>query len=80
MNLEVVENFLNRSRKKFYYKNPLHCQVCGCDLENSDYVDEVNKLSWPTSFIHYLGDHNNPPSKFFYNYVNKAAAAIQQQQ
>lgn len=77
-NLEVVENFLSRSKMKLFYKNQITCQVCGCELENSDLVDETNRVSWPAGFIHYLGDHNNPPSKFFYNYANKAAAAIQQ--
>ena len=77
-NMEVVETFLSRSKMKMFYKNPITCQVCGCELENSDLVDETNRVSWPAGFIHYLGDHNNPPSKFFYNYANKAAAAIQQ--
>jgi len=74
--LEVVEGFLQS--KKLYYKDNIRCIVdgCGTELQNAEFVDEVNKISWPVSFIHYLGDHNNPPSKIFYNYVRRAATAI----
>lgn len=75
-NLEVVEAFLQS--KKIYYKDNIRCLVegCGAELQNAEFVDETNKISWPVSFIHYLGDHNNPPSKIFYDYVRRAATAI----
>ena len=77
-NLEVVEAFL--SNKKIFFKQTLTCCVkdCGEQLQNAEFYDETNKVAWPVSFIHYLGDHNNPPSKFFYDYVNRAADAIRQ--
>lgn len=75
-NLEVLEGFL--ANKKIFFKDGITCLVkdCGAQLQNAEFLDEVNKVAWPVSFIHYLGDHNNPPSKFFYDYVNRAAAAI----
>lgn len=75
-NLDLVENFL--ANQKIFYKSELTCLVegCGCPLQNAEFVDTTNKVAWPVSFIHYLGDHNNPPSRFFFDYVRKAATAI----
>ncbi len=77
-NLEVVEAYM--ANQKIFYRDGIKCIVkdCGADLHNAEFVDQVNKVSWPVSFIHYLGDHNNPPSRFFYDYIRKASAAIRQ--
>ena len=75
-NLEVVEAFL--ASQKIFFKDGLTCMVegCGAVLQNAEFVDQINKVAWPVSFIHYLGDHHNPPSKFFYDYIRRAAGAI----
>lgn len=77
-NLELVESFL--SNQKIFFKSELICLVdgCGCKLQNAEFVDITNKVAWPVSFIHYLGDHNNPPSRFFFDYIKRAAGAIRQ--
>lgn len=77
-NLVMIQNFLNSTNGMIEYKGDVVCQVCGTELENLEYVDKQNKVSWPASAIHYYGDHHNPPTKQFYDYCQQIADALKQ--